>query len=499
MAVAFSEISATTRSGLFHVEIRSGGTPYQQRGRILYIAQKFAGGAAELSKPVLVASELEADRLFGAGSNLAQMVRNGFLNRPSGEYWAAPMPDPTGAVAATGKIELAALPVGGIAGPCIVEIGGVQVVSAAVKTDTVDTIGAAFAAAITAALVEVTATYDATEDEVILTARHAGALGNDIDIYIPPQDNAIAAIATVTAMSGGAATPTQAQWTTLLANLGDEEFDTWAQPWADTVSLDAIKTEMDERWHDNQQIYGHMITAKKASVGTLSGLGSARNNSHESILGFAGSPTSPHLWCASAAAIASFHLTDSNNGEISRPLRTLALKGVKPPRNRLDRFTKSNKETLLFDGISTFDVMRDGTVQIDRIITTYSQSPAGAVDWTWLNINQVYQAMFVVRSIRNAVLNAHGRQGLASTDRFDLEAIVTPAEARATLIHEYVRLESQGVVENSALFAQIVVVERNAVDADMLDVYLPFDVVNQLHVFRTAAVLFRQFPQQLAA
>lgn len=32
-----------------------------------------------------------------------------------------------------------------------------------------------------------------------------------------------------------------------------------------------------------------------------------------------------------------------------------------------------------------------------------------------------------------------------------------------------------------------------------VDVGLPFDVVNQLHVFRVAAVLFRQFPQQLAA
>jgi phage tail sheath gpL-like len=499
MAVAFSEISATTRSGLFHVEIRAGGTPYQQRGRILNIAQKFAGGAAALSQPVLVASELEADRLFGAGSALAQMVRNGFLNRPSGEYWAAPMPDPTGAVAATGSIALAALPGGGIAGPCIVEIGGVQVVSAATRADTLDQVGTAFAAAITAALVEVTAAYDAVAKEVDLTARHPGALGNDIDIYIPPQDNAIAPIATVTAMAGGAATPSQAQWATLLANLGDEEFDTWAQPWSDTVSLDAIKAEMDERWHDNQQVYGHMITAKKATVGALSAFGSARNNSHESIIGYAGSPTSPHLWCASAAAIASFHLTDSNNGEISRPLRTLALKGVKPPRTRIDRFTKSNKETLLFDGISTFDVMRDGTVQIDRIITTYSQSPAGAIDWTWLNINQIYQAMFVVRSMRNAVLNAHARQGLASTDRFDLEAIVSPAEARATLIHEYVRLESQGVVENSELFALLVTVERNAVEADMLDVGLPFDVVNQLHVFRTAAVLFRQFPQQLAA
>ncbi|MEN5084259.1 phage tail sheath subtilisin-like domain-containing protein [Bosea sp. TWI1241] len=497
--VAFNEISSTTRSGLFHVEVRSGGTPYQQRGRIIYIAQKFAGGAAAVSVPVLVASELEADRLFGAGSDLARMCRNGMLNRPSGEYWAAPMPDPTGAGAATGKIALAALPGGGIAGPCIVEIGGVQVVSAATRADTLDQIGTAFAAAISAALVEVEATYDDDDNEVLLTARHPGALGNDIDVYVPPQDNAIAAIATVTPMTGGTGTPTEAQWTTLLAGLGDEEFDTWGQPWADTVSLNAIKAEMDARWHDNQQIYGHMITAKKASVGALSGLGSARNNSHESIIGFYGSPTGPQLWCSSAAAISSFHLTDSGAGEISRPLRTLALAGVKPPRNRIDRFTKSNKETLLYDGISTFDVTRDGTVQIDRIITTYSQSPAGAIDWTWLNINQIYQAMFVVRSIRNAVLNAHGRQGLASTDRFDLEAITTPAEARATLIHEYVRLEAEGVVENSALFAQLVQVVRNGVEPDMLDVYLPFDVVNQLHVFRTAAVLFRQFPQQLAA
>lgn len=496
----FDQISSTTRSGLFHVEVRSGGTPYQDRPRTLYIAQKLAAGSATLSVPVLVPSEIAADAYFGAGSDLARMCRTGMMNRPTNEFWALPMPDPTGAVAATGKIAIAALPGGGLNGPMIVEIGGIQVVAAVTTADTQTTAATALAAAINAALVEVSAATNANAGEVALTARHPGALGNEIDIYVPPSGNAIGgAQSVVTAMTGGSATPAQAQWTTALAALGDDEFDTWGQPWTDTVSLDAIKAEFDERWHDNQQVYGHMITAKKATVGALSSLGSARNNSHESIMGFDGSPTGCQIWAAAVAAIAGFHLTDAGNGEISRPLRTLALKGVRPARNRLKLFTKSNKETLLYDGISTYDVMRDGTVQIDRVITTYSQAPTGAIDWTWLNINQVYQAMYVVRSIRNAVLTAHGRQGLASTDRYDLDAIMAPAEAKATLIAEYSRLERAGVVENAALFAQLVKVDRNETDADMLDVYLPFDVVNQLHVFRTAAVLFRQFPQQAAA
>lgn len=498
MVTTFDQISSTTRSGLFHVEIRSGGTPFQDRSRVLYVAQKFSGGTATASVPVLVASQVQADALFGAGSDLARMVRTGMLNRPSGEYWAAPMPDPTGAAAAAGLIALSALPSGGINGPMIVEIGGEQVVAAAAPTDTLANLATALSAAINAALVEVSAATNATPGQVVLTARHPGLLGNEIDIYVPPSGNAIGSLATVTAMSGGAATPSLAQWTTLLANLGEDEFDTISSPWSDTVSLDAVKAEMDTRWHDNQQVYGHYITAKKGSVGTLSSFGSARNNSHESIMGHDGSPTGSAIWAAAIAAIAGFHLTDSGAGEISRPLRTLALRGVKPPRQRLQRFSKANKETLLYDGISTFDVMRDGTVQIDRVITTYSQAASGAIDWTWLNINQVYQAMFVVRSLRNAVNNAHSRQGLASTDRFDLDAIATPAEAKATLIHEYVRLERAGVVENSSLFAQLVQVQRNDVEADMLDAYFPFDAVNQLHVFRTAAVLFRQFPQQLS-
>lgn len=498
MATTFDQISSTTRSGLFHVEIRSGGTPYQDRSRILYIAQKFAGGTALPSVPVLVASEVDADGQFGAGSDLARMVRTGMLNRPTAEFWAAPMPDPTGAAPATGKIALGALPGSGIYGPMIVEIGGVQVVAAATTADTLTTLATALVAAINAALVESLAATSATPGEVLLTARHPGLLGNEIDIFVPPSGNAIGAIATVTPMSGGAGTPAQAQWTTLLANLGDDEFDTISSPWTDTVSLDAIKAEMDERWTDNQQVYGHYISAKKATVGTLAAFGASRNNAHESIMGHYGSPTSSTIWGAALASIAGFHLTDGGAGEISRPLRTLELKGVRPPRDRLQRFSKGNKETLLYKGISTFDVQRDGTVLIDRTVTTFSKAPSGATDWTWLNINQVYQAMFVVRSLRNAVNTAHARQGLASTDRFDLDAIVSPPEAKATLIHEYIRLEAQGVVENSALFAQKVQVDRNDVEPDMLDVYFPFDVVNQLHVFRTAAVLFRQFPQQLA-
>ncbi|MEL7231535.1 MAG: phage tail sheath C-terminal domain-containing protein, partial [Pseudomonadota bacterium] len=62
----------------------------------------------------------------------------------------------------------------------------------------------------------------------------------------------------------------------------------------------------------------------------------------------------------------------------------------------------------------------------------------------------------------------------------------TPDSIRDTVIHAYTQLAQQGVVENVAAFSQALVVERNQLDANRVDIALKTDMVNQLRVLAVA-------------
>lgn len=70
---------------------------------------------------------------------------------------------------------------------------------------------------------------------------------------------------------------------------------------------------------------------------------------------------------------------------------------------------------------------------------------------------------------------------------------MTPRIIKAECVHIYKELEAGGLVENSAAFAQALVVERSA-DPNRVNAYLPIDVVNQLRVFAANVTTFLQYP-----
>ena len=59
--------------------------------------------------------------------------------------------------------------------------------------------------------------------------------------------------------------------------------------------------------------------------------------------------------------------------------------------------TPGERNTLLFDGISTFTVGPGGVCEMDRSITTYQQNASGQPDNSYLNTNILFQAMYAAR------------------------------------------------------------------------------------------------------
>ncbi|MFM9673719.1 hypothetical protein, partial [Streptomyces galilaeus] len=79
----------------------------------------------------------------------------------------------------------------------------------------------------------------------------------------------------------------------------------------------------------------------------------------------------------------------------------------------------------------------------------------------FLDVETMFQAMFVSRYFRTAVSDKHSRQALADDNPFNLAEVATPSSVRDTFVHAYNDLVALGVAEKADLFAKYVVVERD--------------------------------------
>lgn len=148
---------------------------------------------------------------------------------------------------------------------------------------------------------------------------------------------------------------------------------------------------------------------------------------------------------------------------------------------------------MLTNGIAT-TTSGDGSVRIDRAITTYQRNAYGQPDDSYLDSETMHTTAHVMRRLRNVITSKYGRHKLAADGtRFgDGQAIVTPSTLRAELISEYRAMERDGIVENAELFAEHLIVEIDANNPNRVNVLFPPDYVNQLRIF----ALLNQFRLQ---
>lgn len=285
-------------------------------------------------------------------------------------------------------------------------------------------------------------------------------------------------------MAGGLTNPTL---DTALANLGDQPFDFIVSPYTDTASLNALRDLLGDkngRWSYASQLYGHVFAAQRGTLATLATAGNARNNQHETILGFDDSPSPAWIWAADLAGTAAVAL----RADPGRPLQTLTLStALAPP--LASRFELGERNTLLWDGISTFTVQSDGTVALENVITTYQQNAFGSPDDSYLEVETLFLLMYVLRAQRALVTSKYARVKLAADGtRFAPgSAIVTPKIIKADLIAQYQELEYAGFVQDAEAFARELIVEKNGSNPNRVDVLWPGTLINQLRIFALLA------------
>jgi phage tail sheath gpL-like len=481
MAIGFNEIPRNLRVPFVYAEFDNSQAvsgPALMPYRALVCGQRRTSGTQPVHMPVRVTSPEQAHKLFGAGSMLAQSCATFLQNDPMTEMWAVATDDAAAGQAAGGTVTLTGAATEG--GTIALYIGGRRIRTGVTSGDQASAIATAMAAAINAAA-DCPVSATAAAGVVTLKALHKGECGNSIDVRLGYYNESAPAGLTVaiTAMSGGTANPDVAA---LIAAMGDVHYNVIVWPWTDAASLTAIESELASRWGPLRMIEGSAISAAAGTHGQLGTLGDSRNSQHLTIMHCIGVPTLTWEVAAAVAGVATYY----GNMDPARPFQTLALKGVLPPKES-DRLTLQENNLLLYDGISTFSVDDGGVTRVQRLITTYKNSPNGAEDVSYLNLNTILTLGYLRYDFRNYILRKYPRHKLADDGtRYGVgQPVITPRVGKAEAISRARVWESIGLVENVDDFAKAVVCERNAADRDRLDWMLPPDLVNQ---FRVAGV-----------
>lgn len=486
-AVPFQNIPANERVPLFFAELNnSEANTNQQTQRALIIGQITAGGSATPGVPVICGGPADAVTKCGAGSMLALMTAAYSAADSFGEVWLLPLADAAGSTAATGSVAFAGTVTAN--GTLNLYVAGQLVQVALTAGMTAAQVATAVAAAI-AALGDAPVSSVVSAGTIALTALNKGLAGNDIDLRLNylgaagGQTTPAGLTVTLTAMSGGGNNPTL---TAALANLTDQAFDFIVTPYNDAASvaaLTALMADASGRWSWQNQVYGHVFGAFRGTFGTQAAFGVTLNDQHTTLVGLYDSPTPSWIWAADVAGTAAVSLrTDP-----ALPLQTLALStALAPP--TASQFPLSERNTLLYDGISTFTVSQSGVVQIENLITTYQKNASGVADDSYLQVETMFTLMAVLRTLKSVVTSTFARVKLVSNGtRIPAGSnFVTPNTIRAALIAQYQSM-SPGLVQDVDDFSTGLVVQQNATNPSRVDVLYDPILTGGLRVFALMA------------
>jgi phage tail sheath gpL-like len=480
MTISFNSIPSSIRIPFVSVEIDN--TLANQGAallayRVLLVGQKTSAGTAAANSLTRVTSASQVLTLAGRGSMLHRMALRYFQNNAFTETYIGVVEDNGAGVAANGTITVSGPSTA--AGTVNLYLGGTLVTVAVASGDSANSIATAINAAINANL-DLPVTSTVLNAVVTVTFRHKGLVGNSFDMRANYQDGEAYPAGVSLAFVALASGTTAPALTTLIAAMGDMWFQVWGMPYADSTTLTAVEAELSSRFGPMRMIDGVAITSAAGSASTLGTLGDTRNSPHVCITSQPGElPLTPPMeFAAAVAAVVALNA----NIDPARPFQTLALACVLEPAES-DLFTNTERNLLLFDGVSTSKAS-GGVVQIERLVTTYQTNGAGASDPSYLDATTMLTLLYLRFSFRNRILTRYPRHKLANDGtRYGAgQAVITPLIGKAEAVAWFREMEELGLVENFDSFVANLVVERNGSDANRLDFLLPPDLINQFIV-----------------
>jgi len=454
--------------------------PSIQPYTILVIGQRTAAGTwSDLS--INQASSAEQVRLgAGEGSMLALMAQKLFdVNRITKAVFV-PQDDDGGAVAATKTITVTGTATE--AGTIFLYVNGVRITVPVASGDVQNDIAAAIDAAVTAAD-NLPYTNGVATNVVTLTARNAGAAGNDLDVRTNHNAGETTPAGVTVAIAAGVTGTTDPDISLVWPAIGDTWYNLMAVGYdpGQAATLNALDTELADRFGPLRAIDSVAFLHKRQTHANLITLGDTRNGPHVSLMPALG-PSAPFEWTAQEVGQIALRAQQ----DPARPYRLMPLPTIVTPDDS-ELFDYQERNLLLQDGISTFVVDAGGVVRLSRVITTYQENAAAAPDTAFLQVETMLSLSYIRFDFRTShELRFPSVKLVTDASRLSPGQFVISPEIGAGFAINRARLwEELGIIENADQFKRDLVVERPSADPTRLDYLLPPDLVNQL--FITAA------------
>lgn len=492
--MTFNEIPADNMYPIFATEF--GGSMSPKVGAMpwknLIIGQPLSSKMSENGSLTLITSDEQADALFGAGSQLALMIKAFRKNSKSMELWALPIADDSTSAAATGTLTFT---VAGSGTPATLAVNGtirlmISGQSCPVNVaagDSASDVAGKVVAAITAKT-NLPVTASASSGVVTLTAKNKGGFGNGLDIRwnhnqgeTLPDGLSIALVA----MANGGADP-QFDDANVAQTCAGNWFNMIVIGSSEADNIAYIKEMLDVRWTAMVQQTGVMCFSLNG--GNESAFTTKANtlNSQEIVL--AALPKSPTSGAEKASALFGCVAPKALN-DPAAPLHNWAVAGVVAPK-RDDREDPDGNNRLLKSGCALMVAADDGSVFTSRIVTTYKRNAQGVQDDSFLQLETVLTLSYLRWYWNNYLAGKYAHAKLAPDgSKFGAgQQVMTPSLGKAELIACYEKWEEAGLVYDSKGFAENLVVELDPNDPYAMNFLIPVHLVKQFFVSKSKIV-----------
>lgn len=399
MAVSIPGYDSTNRvPGFYFALDNSRANTAAASRRVLLIGQRIADTPGPSGQPVQAVGISNAITQYGDGSQIALMLSAYRQLDPSGEVWLLPLDDAAGSTPATAQITVSGQ--AATSGVLSVMMNDATISVPVQAGDNATTVASDIATRLSQTSgLPVTAKADGST--VTLTAKNSGAVDSQHVVTI----NA-SGISGITCQagtfSGGNQNP---QLASILPSIGGRSYDLIIHPYADASSLAAFRDWTDNvsgRWSPMVQLYGQGVTATKLGYGQATAY-PLKNDPHQTIVPTSDSPSHPALWAAWIGARAAVSMRDNP----ALPISGLTIPALPP--SSAGEFDHQQRNSLLHDGFSTYTVSDDGTVNIERLITTYTTNGSGLPDNSYLDIERLLTAQICLEDMRIFLSSQCGR------------------------------------------------------------------------------------------
>ncbi len=349
--------------------------------RILLVAQALPSGTALPRRIYPLTSPGQATNYCGAGSIGETQAYFLLAANPTVPVDIICVLDAAGSGKAAGAINIAGAWTQN--GTLPLYLGGVQILVPVSATDTPATVAANAVALINAVAnpslpVVASAGTGTAAGSIILTSRHGCAEMNTFAIYVATGKADIlpgAMTATVVPMTGGTVNQSIAGVISAIAGLWYTDIVT---PWQDLANASALQAEMDNRYTATAKLdMGAFMCATGSYAQTATFLGTVDSRFRCTLP--ITNPQTPH-WAVSASmcgVCAQIWFTDP-----SQQVKDIVLPGVVPPLPG-DRFSWQQQNLLVPEGGCIYDVLKDGTMVIKRMVSENTTDNTGTPTTAW--------------------------------------------------------------------------------------------------------------------